>query len=89
MGRVRLLEAEAALALGDFERVQRVFDDAIVVVDLREGERSLSQLWFDYHAKRISTTENIPIDKTLRERIRRDFPVPSAFDFRMNISDAG
>jgi len=89
LGRMRLLEAEAALAVGDFERVQQVFDDAIVVVDLREGERSLSQLWFDYHEKRLSTTENIPLDAALRERVRRDFPVPAAFDFRMNVTETG
>lgn len=87
IGRIRLLEGEAALAVGDFERVQRIFDDEIIVVDLREGERSLSQLWLAYHAKRL-THEEGKLDKDmLRERVRREFPIPKAFDFRMSERD--
>lgn len=84
-GRLRLLEGEAALALGDYARIQRVFDDHVTVADLREGEKSLSQLWFDYHTRRLSETENIPINDALRARVQRDYPLPPQFDFRMVI----
>jgi hypothetical protein len=83
-GRIRLIEARAALAVNDFERVERLFREGIVVDDLREGERSLSQLWFDFHERRLSTTEGIPIDDELRARVRRDYPVPKELDFRMS-----
>jgi tetratricopeptide (TPR) repeat protein len=82
-GRIRLLEGQAALAVGDLERVERLLSDRFVVDDLREGERSLSDLWFDYQELRLSIAEHTPIDSQLRSRVRREFPVPKEIDFRM------
>ena len=84
VGRVRLLEGQAALAAQDFDRVERLFADAPVIEDLREGEVSLSQLWFAYHEQRLSALEKRSVDEALRERVRREYPVPPAFDFRMH-----
>ena len=83
-GRIRLLEGQAALAVGDLERVAPLFDGSLVVDDLREGERSLSELWFDYHAERLSRAENVPIDEALRDRVRKTHPVPAFLDYRMS-----
>lgn len=83
VGRIRLLEAQAALVVGDFESVERIFAEEPVVDDMREGEKSLSHLWFDFHEQRLSVAENIPIDDALRARVRREFPVPKQFDFCM------
>jgi hypothetical protein len=83
-GRVQLLEGQAALDTGDFARVKRLFADAPEVGDLREGERSLSQLWFEYHERRLSAEEDIPVDEALRARVLREFPVPLEIDFRMS-----
>ena len=88
VGRVRLLEAQAALALGDYASVKRIFALKPVVDDMREGELSLSQLWFAYHERRTSAAENVPIDDALRARVRRDFPVPAEFDFRMRVDES-
>jgi hypothetical protein len=89
VGRIRLLEAQAALAMGDFESVERIFAEKPVVDDMREGEKSLSHLWFDFHEQRLSVTEKIPIDDALRARVRREFPVPKQFDFRMTSDNPG
>lgn len=83
-GRIRLLEGQAALAVNDFDRVAQLFDGSLVIDDLREGERSLSHLWFEYHARHISSAEGIPVDDALRERVQREFSVPEALDFRMS-----
>jgi len=83
-GRVRLLEGQAALDTMDLYRVERLFADAPEVSDLREGERSLSQLWFEYHERRLAVREGIPVDETLRARVRAEFPVPPGIDFRMS-----
>jgi hypothetical protein len=87
-GRIRLLEAQAALAVGDLERVECILADKPVVVDMREGEVSLSQLWFGYHEQRLSAAENVAIDDALRARVRRECPVPQEFDFRMAIEES-
>ena len=86
-GRIRLLEAQAALAIKDFDRVERIFTDPPVVADLREGERSLSQLWFEFHEQRLSAVEDRPVDEALRARVQREFPVPQEIDFRMSIEE--
>lgn len=83
-GRVRLLEGQAALAVGDLARAGQLFSSPLVIDDLREGERSLSHLWFEYHEQRLSAEESVPVDEALRARVRREFPVPGEIDFRMS-----
>jgi len=83
-GRIRLLEGRAALAIKDFDRVQGIFDSKLVIDDLREGERSLSHLWFEYHEQKLAKQEKVKIDDALKERVRAEFPVPEHLDFRMS-----
>ncbi|HET7303045.1 MAG TPA: DUF5107 domain-containing protein [Segeticoccus sp.] len=45
LGRVRLLEARAAAAAGDADRVEAVLASEVVIPDLREGDTALSDLW--------------------------------------------
>lgn len=82
-GRIRLLEAQAALKYGDLSVVERFFKDEVVIADLREGENSLTDLWFDYHALQISVDENLPLDDELIARVRERVYVPKKIDFRM------
>ncbi|MFG2824494.1 DUF5107 domain-containing protein [Kitasatospora sp. NPDC048365] len=49
-GRLRMLEARAALAVGDRERCDALLDGGIEVANLREGETSLSDLWRQHRA---------------------------------------
>ncbi len=84
-GRVQLLEIEAGLAFGDLETVGRRFDEGFEIVDYQEGDEILTDLWFRYHAERISRTEGILNDATLRERVEREFPLPARYDFRMTV----
>ena len=84
LGRVRLLEGQAALAVGALDRVASLFDGSLIVEDLREGERSLSDLWFEYQTLRVSREASIPITEALRERVRESYPVPETLDFRMS-----
>ena len=55
-GRVRLLEGTAALRTGDRARAEAVLASDLVIPDLREGERSLSDLWHDVYGDRPVTT---------------------------------
>src|SRR5690625_2524055 len=48
-GRARLLEGTAALRTGDRGRAEAVLASALVIPDLREGERSLSDLWHEVY----------------------------------------
>lgn len=81
-GRIRLLEAQAALAVGQIERTGRLLQ-GLIVEDIKELETSPSDLWFAYHERRLALEENRPLDLALRQRVRREFPVPREMDFRM------
>ena len=50
---------------------------------MREGEVSLSDLWFGLHEQRVSRAERRPVDAELKARVRRDCPPPRFIDFRM------
>ena len=79
---LRELRIEAVRALiqtQQFGGVEAFFRSEFVV--LREGEGSLSELWYVYQEKRISMEERIPIDRALQKRVRRDFPPPHAVEF--------
>ncbi|MFJ6698357.1 DUF5107 domain-containing protein [Streptomyces sp. NPDC091272] len=84
-GRIRLAECEAALAVGELQRVGRLLDEGVVVPDLLEGETSLDTIWSAYHVARIAKEEGITEDDALRARVAREHPVPVAYDFRMNV----
>ncbi len=88
VGRICLLEGQAALAVGDFDAVERILAEKPAVNDLREGELSLSHLWFEYHERCLSAAEKVAIDDALRARVRREFPVPKEFDFRMAVDES-
>ena len=84
-GRIRLLTGRAELGAGNLDAVARLLEgEPIVVADLREREQSLSDLWFQYHEARIRLLDRAVDPDELRERVRREFPVPPALDFRMS-----
>jgi hypothetical protein len=81
-GRMQVMEARAALKIGDLQKVEEILQSRPLVPDIREGEVTLSDLWFEMHEKRIAAAENVIIDDNLRQRVRRDYPPPSWLDFR-------
>jgi len=83
IGRIRLLEAQAALQVGQLALVAQFFTDEVIVPDIREGEVSLTDLWFAYQQQRVSQQENIPVDNQLKALVRQKHLLPAAFDFRM------
>ncbi|MFI6322846.1 DUF5107 domain-containing protein [Nonomuraea sp. NPDC050556] len=70
LGRMRLLEAQAALGAQDLDRVEALLNEGIVVDNLREGEDSLDSLWFRY--------------QELRNPGQDPAPLPESLDFRMH-----
>jgi tetratricopeptide (TPR) repeat protein len=81
-GRVRLLEAQAALAGGRSDVAASFFAHAPAVVDVREGEMTLEELWYEWQAQEMARAAERPLEEA-RQRVRRERPVPPAFDFDM------
>lgn len=82
LGRIRLQEAQAALAVGDLERASGLLAAGIEVHNLREGEVSLDTIWFGYHERRLAGGG--PVTPEIAERVRREHPLPERYDFRMH-----
>jgi tetratricopeptide (TPR) repeat protein len=86
-GRLRLLEARAALAAGQLDHCGAILSDpAFEVADLREGEDSLDGLWWDYQAARLAA-ERGP-GPELRAEAEHTGQLPAHLDFRMKPSGA-
>jgi hypothetical protein len=84
-GRIQLLEARAALAADDLARCGAILTDtSFQVADLREGEDSLSQLWWDYRTRLAADERGIEPSAALQDEIRRTVAVPAHLDFRMH-----
>jgi tetratricopeptide (TPR) repeat protein len=81
-GRVRFLQARAALATGNWRATGRILKD-LEVDDIREGDNAITDLWFRMHEQRLAEEDHVEIDDALRERVRRDFPPPHHLDYRM------
>jgi hypothetical protein len=81
--RLRVVQSTAHLDLGRLDDVEAFLLDAEEVPDIREGEVSLTDLWFRLHERRVAEAEKIPIDDALRKRVQCDFPPPPRIDFRM------
>lgn len=82
-GRVRILTARAAIEVGELDCAEAILRDRIEIINLREGELTLTDLWFSLHERRIARAEGHSVDDALRQRVRRDFPPPPHLDFRM------
>jgi hypothetical protein len=78
--RIQLLAARAALELGALRDVAPLFKREFATI--REGEVSLTDLWFSYHERRLAKRDKCPLDEALRERVRREYPPPPRIDFR-------
>ncbi|MEI6072281.1 MAG: DUF5107 domain-containing protein [Verrucomicrobiae bacterium] len=79
--RIRIFAAAAAVKLGNLDEVEPLFQQTFATI--REGETTLTDIWFEYHARRLA--EGKPVDDTVRARAGREFPPPKNIDFRMII----
>jgi tetratricopeptide (TPR) repeat protein len=81
--RMQVARAHAELKLGLLDNVERFLLSETEVPDIREGEVSLSDLWFQLHEQRVAAEEGMAIDDALKARVREQFPPPRHIDFRM------
>jgi hypothetical protein len=80
--RLRLAAGWAALHAGRLAEVEEVLAGDFATI--REGELTLSELWFGLQEVRVSQAEGVAIDDALKARVRRECPPPYEIDFRMS-----
>jgi hypothetical protein len=77
---IQLLWAQIGLELGLLEQVEPVFEREFAVI--QEGQTLLSDLWFELQARQRAAQTGTPLDKALRQTVRRECTPPARIDFR-------
>ena len=89
-GRIQLLFAQALLDCDRLDEAKSVIEKGPQVNDLREGENSLTDLWYRIHERIIAGRgEKLPPQKNIRSYVEERFPPPAHIDFRMKTKPAG
>jgi tetratricopeptide (TPR) repeat protein len=79
--RIDLAAAKAALQLGHFEFLAKIFTRTFA--QIREGETTLVAIWFEHQAILEAQHLGVAVDDQLREKVRHSTRPPKNIDFRM------
>lgn len=82
-GRVRLIEGQAYLGLGELDALASLLAEKPVAPDQREGETGLSDLWFLLQEARETKKRGRTLGEDEIAAVRRANPCPAEIDFRM------
>jgi hypothetical protein len=80
---VQFLAAQASVAAGELNRAERVLAE-VGMPWVREGSRSVDDLWFRLEAARVASSRGVPVDEAVLARVRAENRLPYAYDFRMS-----
>ena len=85
--RIKITVATAAVKVGKFDYLAPFFAEDHY--DIKEGETSLTDVWFEYNARKMASADGIqdPDEETLEKYIDRawdECPPDPAIDFRMS-----
>jgi len=87
LGRLRLYKAVALINLKKFKEASLIINESFVMSDIKEGELSVSQLWFVLY-RNIFAEENglvyDPENKDFCKKADEKYPLPKKLDFRMH-----
>ena len=78
-GRLRLYRAIALMRLKRFEEAAEIINEDFEMVDIKEGELSVSHLWFELYEEIYA----LRTGKRDAEAAREAYPLPKKLDFRM------
>jgi tetratricopeptide (TPR) repeat protein len=79
--RVHIWSARAAIEQDELEGIESLFEREFVTI--REGEETLTNIWYQYQAKKLARVENRPVDENLLRQVRRECPPPMNINYQM------
>ena len=80
-GRLRLYRALSLIALDRLDEAREIVNPDFRMSDIKEGELSISQLWFDLHRKLYAREHGAADDDAADEL----YPLPRSLDYRMHV----
>jgi hypothetical protein len=87
-GRFRLIEVRARTAVGDVAGARAIFDAGFEVEDLHEGDEDVHDAWWALAELEAGRAHPGLRGRELRDRARRDFPLPPRYDLHMRPATA-
>ena len=82
-GRMQLCRIRALLTLGKTEEAAALLTPDFTVPDIREGELSMSALWFEIGARRVAAETGLSLAEAAAIA-KAQYPLPYTLDFRMH-----
>jgi len=86
-GRLRLFCAIALIHCNRLEDATKILNPDFVMSDIKEGELSVSQLWFELYRRLYAKENGLPYDPSNQEQSKQadaKYPLPKKLDFRMH-----
>ena len=86
-GRLKLYYALAKLNLSRFDEAKKIINEDFVMSDIKEGELSVSHIWFELYRRIYAKENGITYDGNDKELINKadeKYPLPKSLDFRMH-----
>lgn len=83
-GRLRLLKVVSLLHCGEIDAATAILTPDFKMDDIKEGELSVSQIWFELYREKIRLDTGITDPEELRAEQERRYPLPHNLDFRMH-----
>lgn len=87
LGRIRLYRAIALLHLDRLEEATEIINENFVMPDIKEGELSVSYIWFELYRRIYAKEQGMIYDatnETLKREADQKYPLPKPLDFRMH-----
>ncbi len=81
--RLQVYLAFAMLHTGNLERAKEILSPSFVLNDVKEGELSLSKLWFDLYSAILVRDEGYSLEEA-NDIVGKRYPLPYDLDFRMH-----
>ena len=81
--RLMVYLALAYLNLGDYKKTMEIITPDFVLNDIKEGELSMSKIWFDMHALMLQKEKGLS-ESEAKACVEEEYPLPYALDFRMH-----
>ena len=83
-GRLQFYQARAYLALGEYEKAAQIIQPSFVLPDVKEGEISISKIWFELYDQIVKLETGLTDLDKIRKIREEKYPLPQALDFRMD-----
>lgn len=87
LGRLRLYKAIALMNLSKYKEASSIINESFVMSDIKEGELSVSHLWFELYRNIYAEENGLVYDKenkALCAAADEKYPLPRKLDFRMH-----